>query len=46
MNTKYKAVILITSNSSDENEARFVNKDMESGEIVEDAQGYGYKSAR
>ena len=46
MNTKYKAVILITSNSSDENEARYVIKDMESGEIVDDAQGYGYKSAR
>ena len=46
MNTKYKATILITSNSSDENEARYVIKDMESGEIVDDAQGYGYKSAR
>jgi hypothetical protein len=45
MNTKYKATILITSNSSDENEARYVIKDMESGEIVDDAQGYGYKSA-
>ena len=33
-------------NNSDKAERRYVIKDMESGEIVDDAQGYGYKSAQ
>lgn len=46
MDKKYKAVVLKMPNNSDKAERRYVIKDMESGEIVDDAQGYGYKSAQ
>lgn len=50
---KYKAVAITVpnKNTSDEfvaaeNETRYVIKDMESGSIVDDAQGYGYRTAQ
>lgn len=54
MDTKYKAVaITVTHSPSDEfglseyeHETRYVIKDIESGIIVDDAQGYGYKTAQ
>ena len=46
MNKKYKAVVLESPRGSDRAEIRYAIKDMESDEIVDDAQGYGYKSAQ
>ena len=46
MDKKYRAVVFKMPNNSDKAERRYVIKDMESGEIVDDAQGYGYKSAQ
>ena len=53
MGKKYKAVAITVpnKNTSDEfvasvNETRYVIKDMESGSIVDDAQGYGYRTAQ
>jgi len=52
MDKKYKAVaITVTHSSSDEfgqseYETRYVIKDMESGTIVDDAQGYGYRTVQ
>jgi hypothetical protein len=46
MDKKYRAVVFKIPNNSDKAERRYVIKDMESGEIVDDAQGYGYKSAQ
>ena len=46
MNKKYKAIVLESSMASDNTGIRYAIKDMESGEIVDDAQGYGYKSAQ
>lgn len=53
MEKKYKAVAITVpnKNTSDEfvaaeNETRYVIKDMESGSIVDDAQGYGYRTAQ
>ena len=46
MNKKYKAIVLDSRNAGDKVEIRYAIKDMESGEIVDDAQGYGYKSAQ
>ena len=46
MKKKYKAVVLSSPINPDKAEIRYVIKNMESGEIVDDAQGYGYKSAQ
>ena len=46
MDKKYRAVVFKTPNNSDKSETRYVIKDTESGVIVDDAQGYGYKSAQ
>ena len=46
MNKKYKAVVFTSPINPYKAEIRYVIKDMESGEIVDDAQGYGYKSAQ
>ena len=46
MDKKYRAVVFKMPNNSDKAERRYVIKDMESGVIVDDAQGYGYKSAQ
>ena len=52
MDKKYKAVaITVTHKPVDEfdlvnHEIRYVIKDTESGSIVDDAQGYGYKTAQ
>ena len=46
MNKKYKAIALETPMLSDKAGPWYAIKDMESGEIVDDAQGYGYKSAQ
>lgn len=52
MDKKYRAVaITVTHNPTDEfdlvkHETRYVIKDMASGIIVDDAQGYGYKTAQ
>ena len=46
MNKKYKAVVFTSPINPYKAEIRYVIKDMESGEIVDDAQEYGYKSAQ
>ena len=46
MDKKYKAIVCTSLISPDKAEIRYVIKDMESGVIVDDAQGYGYKSAQ
>ncbi len=46
MNQKYKAVVYTSSISREKAGIRYAIKDMENGEIVDDAQGYGYKSAQ
>ena len=52
MEKKYKAISIIvtqkprTEYDSETREKRYVIIDTESGEIVDDAQGYGYKSAQ
>lgn len=46
MHKKHKAVMLEITNNLGTVERRYVIKDMESGTIVDDAQGYGYKSAQ
>lgn len=52
MDKKYKAVaITVTHKPVDEfdlvnHEIRYVIKDTENGSIVDDAQGYGYKTAQ
>ena len=46
MKKRYKAVPFTSSKDSEKASIRYVIKDMESGDIVDDAQGYGYKSAQ
>ena len=46
MDKKYRAVVFEVPNKCSKSEIRYVIKDMESGVIVDDAQGYGYKSAQ
>ena len=52
MDKKYKAIAIYvtlapkTEYDSDRIEKRYVIADTESGEIVDDAQGYGYKTAQ
>ena len=52
MEKKYKAISTIvtqeprTEYDSETREKRYVIIDTESGEIVDDAQGYGYKTAQ
>ena len=46
MDKKYRAVVFEVPNKRNKSEIRYVIKDMESGVIVDDAQGYGYKSAQ
>ena len=52
MEKKYKAISIIvtqkprTEYDSETREKRYVIIDTESGEIVDDAQGYGYKTAQ
>lgn len=52
MDKKYKAISTIvtqeprTEYDSETREKRYVIIDTESGEIVDDAQGYGYKTAQ
>lgn len=46
MDKKYKAVVFTSPMGSEKAGIRYAIKDMESGEIVDDAQGYGYKSAQ
>ena len=46
MNKQYKAIVYKSSISSDKTGIRYAIMDMESGKIVDDAQGYGYKSAQ
>ena len=46
MDKKYRAVVFEASDNCDKSKIRYVIKDMETGMIVDDAQGYGYKSAQ
>ena len=46
MDKKYRAVVFESSDNCDKSKIRYVIKDMETGMIVDDAQGYGYKSAQ
>ena len=52
MDKKYKAIAIYvtlapkTEYDSDRIEKRYVIADTESGEIVDDAQGYGYRTAQ
>ena len=46
MNKKYKAVVFAPAIAPEKSGIRYAIMDMESGEIVDDAQGYGYKSAQ
>ena len=46
MDKKYKAIVFTSQMNSENVGIRYAIKDMESGEIVDDAQGYGYKSAQ
>ncbi len=42
----YDLIVKMASGDQGGRKRRYVIKDMESGEIVDDAQGYGYKSAQ
>lgn len=46
MNKQYKAIVYKSSISSDKTGIRYAIMDMVSGKIVDDAQGYGYKSVQ
>ncbi len=46
MYKRYKAIVFTPSMDSEKTGIRYAVIDMESGEIVDDAQGYGYKSAQ
>ena len=46
MKQKYKAVVFVPRTVSEKGGIRYAVVDIESGEIVDDAQGYGYKSAQ
>ncbi len=46
MDKKYKAIVFTSQMNSENVGIRYAIKDMESGEIVDDAQGYGYKSVQ
>ena len=46
MNKRYKAIVFTSQMNSENVGIRYAIKDMESGEIVDDAQGYGYKSVQ
>jgi len=46
MDNKYRAVVFENANNCDKSEIRYVIKDMENDVVVDDAQGYGYKTAQ
>jgi len=46
MDKRYKAIVFTSPINPKKAEIRYAIKDTESGSIVDDAQGYGYKSAQ
>ena len=46
MNKRYKAIVFSSPLNSEKAGIRYAIKDIETGEIVDDAQGYGYRSAQ
>ena len=46
MDKRYKAIVFTSPINPKKAEIRYAIKDTESGAIVDDAQGYGYKSAQ
>ena len=46
MNKRYKAIVFSSPMDSEKARIRYAIKDIETGEIVDDAQGYGYRSAQ